>query len=91
MIILFIALGILLYSAALICTIKKSDWKPRVFLNLYSDLFFLTASIIAKSRVFIIVFVICCLYSLIKVIAYSKTYMNQLKKEKKKKNNKEKP
>lgn len=81
MIILFFALGILAYSAALICTIKISDWKPRVFLNLYSDLFFLAASIIAKSKVFIIVFAICCLYSLLKIIAYSKTYLTRLKKK----------
>lgn len=91
MIIPFITFGIIAYSAALICTIKKSDWKPRVFLNLYSDLFFLAASIIAKSKVFIIVFAVCCLYSLLKIIAYSKTYLTRLKKEKKKKNYKENP
>lgn len=82
MIIAFVALGIITYIAALICAIKASDWKPRLFLSFYSDLFFLTASILSKSKIFIIVFALCCLYSLIKLIYYSKASIQQAKGKK---------
>lgn len=83
MIIAFVALGIITYIAALICAIKASDWKPRLFLSFYSNLFFLTASIIAKSKIFIIVFAICCLYSLIKIVLYYKASIKQANGKKK--------
>ena len=83
MIIAFVALGIITYIAALVCAIKKSDWKPRLFLSFYSDLFFLTAGIMAKSKIFIIVFAICCLYSLMKIVSFSKASIQQDKGEKK--------
>ena len=83
MIIAFVVLGIISYIAALICAIKTSDWKPRAFLSFYSDLFFLTSSIIAKSKIFIIVFASCCLYSLIKIVLHSKANMQQTKGKKK--------
>lgn len=35
MIIAFVALGIITYIAALVCAIKTSDWKPRLFLSFY--------------------------------------------------------
>lgn len=83
MIIAFVALGIISYIAALICAVKTSDWKPRLFLNFYSDLFFLAASILSKSKIFIIVFAICCLYSLMKILSYSKASIQQSKGKKK--------
>ncbi len=83
MIIAFVALGIISYIAALICAVKTSDWKPRLFLNFYSDLFFLAASILSKSKIFIIVFAICCLYSLMKILSYSKASIQQTKGKKK--------
>lgn len=83
MIIAFVALGIITYIAALVCAIKTSDWKPRLFLSFYSDLFFLTAGIMARSKIFIIVFAICCLYSLIRIVLYSKASIQQSKGKKK--------
>ena len=82
MIIAFIVLGIISNIASLICAIKTNDWKPRSFLSFYSDLFFLAASIISKSKILIIVFAICCLHSLIKMISYSKASIPQTKCQK---------
>lgn len=82
MTILFIALGAISYIGALICALKIKDWKPRIFLNFYSDLFFLAASISAKSSIFIAVFIISSIFSALKVIAYSKAAIHLTKKAK---------
>lgn len=82
MITLFIVMGVIAYLGALVCAGKIKDWKPRVFLNLYSDLFFLAASIIAKSSIFTTIFVASSIFSVLKVIAYSKATIQYIKKEK---------
>lgn len=79
---LFITLGVVAYIGAIVSALKTKDWKPRVFLNFYSDLFFLTASILAKSSIFTTVFGISLTFSILKIIAYSKATIQYIKKEK---------
>ena len=79
---LFITLGVVAYIGAIVSALKTKDWKPRLFLNFYSDLFLLTASILAKSSIFTAVFAISIAFSVLKIIAYSKATIQYIKKEK---------
>lgn len=79
---LFITLGVVAYIGAIVSAFKTKDWKPRLFLNFYSDLFLLTASILAKSSLFTTVFAISIAFSVLKIIAYSKATIQYIKKKK---------
>lgn len=72
MLIVFIVLGSLAFIGALICATTIKDWRPRCFLNLYSDLFFLAAGIAAKRAVFIVVFIIFAIFSTLTIVSHVK-------------------
>ena len=68
MLIVFIVLGSLAFIGSMICAATIKDWKPRYFLSLYSDLFFLAASIAAEKVWFILLFAAFSMISLIGII-----------------------
>jgi len=79
LIIIFVVIGLLTFLGSVICSVTIKGWKPRCFLNLYSDLLFLAASISAKRTVFIAVFLIFAIVSILTIVSHIKRKDNDSK------------
>lgn len=69
-----IILGAIFYIASLFAYLFP-DWKPRTFLNFYSDAMFLGAAIAAKETIFIVIFAAATLLSVRRIYIYTRLYL----------------